>query len=68
MTIERRIDAGASARSTESTVTGATPAGEDTPARGEGQALLDAADEAIDRALSRDSSRFLAQSRQAGRQ
>jgi hypothetical protein len=36
--------------------------------RAEGQALLDAADEAISRALSRDSGQFLAQGRQTGGQ
>ena len=68
MVLERRIGVGDASRATESTVAAETGPGEDTLARDEGQALLDAADDAINRALSRDSSRFLAQSRQAGGQ
>jgi hypothetical protein len=45
-----------------------TPADESARLKAEGQALLDAADEAINRALSRDSSLFLAQGRQTGGQ
>lgn len=44
------------------------PADEGALAQAEGRALLDAADDAINRALSRDSSQFLAQSRQTGGQ
>jgi hypothetical protein len=44
----------------------AAPADEGALMRAEGRALLDAADEAISRALSRDSSQFLAQNRQTG--
>jgi hypothetical protein len=43
-------------------------ADEATRVRDEGRALLDAADQAISRALSRNSSQFLAQGRQAGGQ
>jgi len=54
----------------ESAAHTATPAGGDgtdqTELRDRGTALLAAADEAISRALSRDSARFLAQNRQAG--
>lgn len=46
----------------------AAPADEGTTLRAEGQSLLDAADDAIDRALSGNSSLFLAQSRQTGGQ
>ena len=68
MVLRKRIDAGEAARLTEPTAAEAAPPGEDALARDEGLALLNAADEAINRALSRDSSRFLAQSRQAGGQ
>lgn len=50
-------------------VEGADAPGADSAAvRAEGRALLDAAGAAIDRALSRDSREFLAQSRQQGGQ
>ena len=52
------------------TAPAATPAAGDghdqTELRDRGAALLAAADEAISRALSRDSAQFLAQNRQAG--
>jgi hypothetical protein len=44
------------------------PADEGTTVRAEGRSLLDAADDAINRALSGNSSLFLAQSRQTGGQ
>ena len=46
----------------------AAPAEGNTTVRAEGQSLLDAADDAINRALSSNSSLFLAQSRQTGGQ
>ena len=46
----------------------AAPADGNTPVRAEGRSLLDAADDAINRALSSNSSLFLAQSRQTGGQ
>lgn len=46
----------------------AAPADEGALVRAEGRALLDAADDAINRALSGDSLQFLAQSRQTGGQ
>ena len=42
--------------------------GDSEALRGEGEALLAAADDAITRALSRDSTAFLSQNRQAGGQ
>ncbi len=57
-------------QTTDSATRAVTPAGGDgrdhTELRDRGAALLAAADEAISRALSRDSAEFLAQNRQAG--
>ena len=68
MVLRRQHDTGDASSVSDPLVAAATPPDETALAREDGQDLLDAADDAINRALSRDSSRFLAQSRQAGGQ
>ena len=67
MTLEERVNVRAG-RPAELSPTDTTPVDESVRMKAEGQALLDAADAAINRALSRDSSQFLAQGRQTGGQ
>ena len=67
MTLEQRVNQDAG-RPAELSQMASAPSDEGTIVQAEGRALLDAADAAITRALSRDSSQFLAQSRQTGGQ
>jgi hypothetical protein len=68
MRLEKRLDIGDSGSPADPTRLDESHADEATRVRDEGRALLDAADHAINRALSRNSSQFLAQGRQAGGQ
>jgi hypothetical protein len=68
MTRERRLDIGDSGSPGDPTRLDEPHSDEATRVRDEGRALLDAADHAINHALSRNSSQFLAQGRQAGGQ
>jgi hypothetical protein len=67
MKLEQHVDRTAG-RPDELEQMDAALADQGTTVRAEGQSLLDAADDAINRALSGDSSLFLAQSRQTGGQ
>jgi hypothetical protein len=68
MNIERRSEISEGARPADVSDGEGPRPDEATVVRDQGLTLLDEADRAINRALSRDSSRFLAQGRQTGGQ
>jgi hypothetical protein len=68
MTLERRLDVDDLRRSAEPTRLNESDLDEVTWLGDQGRALLDAADDAINQVHSGNSSRFLAQGRQAGGQ